>query len=59
MGFAAAWRTGVAVSIATLALTWLEQRFEVVEHQQTAPLAEELNKRRERAASPREHSPLI
>src|SRR5207245_8186849 len=51
---------GVAVSIATLALTWLEQRFKVVEHQQTAPLAEELEKRRNPRTFARGHDrPLV
>src|SRR6266851_2023742 len=50
----------VAVSIATLALTWLEQRFKVVQHQQTAPVAEELEKRREpRTFALGQHNPLI
>src|SRR5205085_3475018 len=52
--------SGVAVSVAPLALTWLEQRFKVVEHQHTAPLAEELDKRREpRSFALGLHSPMI
>jgi hypothetical protein len=34
--------TGIAVSVASLPIAWLQQRLEVVEHQQARPLSQEL-----------------